>query len=336
MGVGFPCRSLHLVGPRGRAEQPAQSDGQHDPRGPHVSSHRHSGAGLQTLWSQYRLMDDGCRRRAEGLHAIGEVDRRLQPDPRRWKPRARSRASDEAVRLGESAVTSEPRRSRYVGPAGGVRLHLAVASITTSLDHLRTVAQVVQTALIPAFALMSLLRTGHECALVGEWLLEPSITDEHRIARGVGSQISDYDERRKFEDAVGRPPPARGQLAAERLSALLRDASARGYTKDNAKGMPVAIAPLPSTIDLFDRFETTTARTGSWLYRYYSGFAHGKQWAITLGGQRQGPSDQHGHTAARVDANDVAIITTMTLATDAALRAVSSYTDLRSTSSPVN
>ena len=221
-------------------------------------------------------------------------------------------------------------------PLAAFAFHLAVASITTSLDHLRTVAQVVQTALIPAFALMSLLRTGHECALVGEWLLEPSITDEQRIARGVGAQISDYDERRKFEDAIGRPPPARGQLAAERLSALLRDASARGYTKDNAKGMPVAIAPLPSTIDLFDRFETTTARTGSWLYRYYSGFAHGKQWAITLGGQRQGPSDQHGHTAARVDANDVAIITTMTLATDAALRAVSSYTDLRSTSSPVN
>ena len=110
-------------------------------------------------------------------------------------------------------------------PLAAFAFHLAVASITTSLDHLRTVAQVVQTALIPAFALMSLLRTGHECALVGEWLLEPSITDEQRIARGVGAQISDYDERRKFEDAIGRPPPARGQLATERLSALLRDAS---------------------------------------------------------------------------------------------------------------
>jgi hypothetical protein len=221
-------------------------------------------------------------------------------------------------------------------PMATFAFHLAATSITTSLDHLRTVAQVVQTALIPAFALMSLLRTGHECALVAQWLLEPSITDDQRTARGVGAQISDYDERRKFEEAIRRPPPARGQLAVERLGALLRDASARGYAKPNAKGLSVAISPLPSTVDLFDRFETTTTRPGSWLYRYYSGFAHGKQWAVTLGGQRQGPSDQHGHTAARVDANDDAVIRMMTLATDAALRAVSSYAGLRGDSAPIS
>lgn len=220
-------------------------------------------------------------------------------------------------------------------PMATFAFHLAATSITTSLDHLRTVAQVVQTALIPAFALMSLLRTGHECALVAEWLLEPSITDDQRTARGVGAQICDYDERRKFEEAIRRPTPPGGQLAVDRLSALLRDASARGYTKPNAKGVSVGIAPLPSTVDLFDRFEKTITRPGSWLYRYYSGFAHGKQWAITLGGQRQGPSDQHGHTVARVDANDDAIIRMMTLATDAALRAVSSYADLRGASAPI-
>jgi hypothetical protein len=216
-------------------------------------------------------------------------------------------------------------------PLATYAFHLGAASIATSLDHLRTVAQIVQTAVIPAFSLISLLRTGHECALVGQWLLDPSISENTRIARGVGAQARDLKERKNFEKSIDRPEPTVGRLAIDRLSMLLNEAVEQGFAKPDTNGRLVPVAPLPSAIELFDQLEVTPTSPGSWLYRYYSGFAHGKQWAIALGAERQGSSDQHGHAVARVASNDHVMIWMMQRATSAAIQAADWYSELRGT-----
>jgi hypothetical protein len=214
-------------------------------------------------------------------------------------------------------------------PLAMYAFHLGASYIGASLDHLRTVAQVVQNAVIPAFALMSLLRSGHECALVAQWFLDPSISDDDRIARGVGGQVADHDERRKIEVVVGRAASTRGKLAADRIATLLDEARQRGLTKVNKKGDLVPAVPLPSVVELFDEFESVEGLKGSWLYSYYSGFAHGKQWAVVLNATQQTDFDQHDHAVARVESNDHIMVALMERATAAVLRAVNSYTLLR-------
>lgn len=214
-------------------------------------------------------------------------------------------------------------------PLATYAFHLGASNIASALDHLRTVAQVVQTAVIPAFSLMSLLRTGHECALVANWLLDPTISDDERVARGVGAQLAEYEERRRFEVCFAHGGQAKGTTAADRIEALLQVAGASGFAKVNAKGVLVPTVPLPKAVPLFDEFESTVEVKGSWLYRYYSGFAHGKQWALLLNATRQTEFDRNDHAVARIESSDVAMVVSMGMATDAALRAVSSYARLR-------
>jgi hypothetical protein len=145
----------------------------------------------------------------------------------------------------------------------------------------------------------------------------------------VGGQVVDHDERRKFEVVVSRTAPTRGKLAADRITTLLDEAGQRGLTKVNKKGDLVPAVPLPSVVELFDEFESVEGLKGSWLYRYYSGFAHGKQWAVVLNATQPTDFDQHDHAAARVESNDHIIVAMMGRATAAVLRAVNSYTLLR-------
>ena len=231
---------------------------------------------------------------------------------------------DAAAASGSRAAAAMPDR------LASMAYHLAAVNISVSLDHLRTVAIVVQAGRIPAYALTSLLRTGHECALVARWLTDEAITDEERVARGVGSQYSDLEERRKFETSTARPAPTVGKLASARIADLMNEAAARGFATTNKKGLLLPSTPQPNIVELFDRFESTELRPGSWLYRYYSGFAHGKQWATTLGAKRASPSDEHGHSTALLEASDQALVMLMELATGAAVRAVSDFETLYS------
>ena len=80
-------------------------------------------------------------------------------------------SAEQVIKQFVVAGSPSPRsraRMAMSDPMATFAFHLAAASIPTSLDHLRTVAQVVRTAFIPGFAVTSLLRTGHECALVAE------------------------------------------------------------------------------------------------------------------------------------------------------------------------
>jgi hypothetical protein len=107
----------------------------------------------------------------------------------------------------------------------------------------------------------------------------------------VAAQYVDYEERKKLEDAMGQVavrPPAKS--AADRLNDLLAEASLRGLTQ--------------VAVELFDRYEPARqGAKGSYIYRLLSGYAHGKQWAVTQGLQAASALDANGRTLGQVHIN---------------------------------
>ncbi len=108
------------------------------------------------------------------------------------------------------------------------------------------------------------------------------------------AQRDDYDERREVAEALGGPqyePPAKS--AADRLSDSMTEVAARGLTRLNKKNQLMLMTPLPSAVELFDKYEPVVNSRGSYRYRLYSDYAHGKQWALTQGAQAAGCSREH-------------------------------------------
>ena len=218
-----------------------------------------------------------------------------------------------AIRMAASALA----QSRLIHPSPqttrdrltAMAFHNAATSIASSIDHLRAVAIVASGRRIPTFALMTLVRTAHECALDAQWLLD-DVDEEERVLRGVRVQYEDYTERRKFEQSSNRPPPSKGKLAADRLADLMRDAAALSLLPVAADGTIHAPKPPPNAVELFDLYESSQASSGGpvvkgqLFYRLMSGYAHGKQWATTIGSVPVGDRDTHGNGAARIIAND--------------------------------
>ncbi len=50
-------------------------------------------------------------------------------------------------------------------------------------------------------------------------------------------------------------------------------------------------------------YEPARNGRGSYIYRLYSGYAHGKQWALAQGAQAAGPADASGTTLASIRAD---------------------------------
>jgi len=101
---------------------------------------------------------------------------------------------------------------------------------------------------------------GHTNRPARHWLVEPGIDSVTRLGRGVAARADDYEERRKFEESIGAkapPPPTRHRLAKDRLADLMATATALELTKANKHGVLVLKTPLPSTVELFDRFVPT-------------------------------------------------------------------------------
>jgi len=207
-----------------------------------------------------------------------------------------------------------PAASEKGDRLGAFAYDLAATYLRAALDHLRAwQTLLLRAGEVPSFAHLSLLRTAHESAFVALWLMEPGVPAEQRRARGVAAQLADYEERHKLEADMGitaaQPP---GRTAAQRCTDLLAEANRHGLTKVDSKGNTVLTTPLPSTVDLFTRFEPAPPGTkGSYLYRFYSGYTHAKQWALTLGAQRVAPFDQTGRTLALAGGGDTATLWTL-------------------------
>lgn len=208
---------------------------------------------------------------------------------------------------------------------------LAAVSLRAALDHLVTWQRVYAAGFRPTYAHLSLIRTAHEGAWLAYWLMEPGVDSAARLARGVAAQCDDYHERRKVEEAIGLSsvtPPAK--LAVDRLADLMVEATSRGLTRPNKKGDPILSTPLLSAVELFDKYEPVGKSRGSYLYRLLSGYAHGKQWAVSQHLQAVGPLDQAYRALVVVETNPIAAMAATQRAINAFEEALDAFIALRS------
>lgn len=156
---------------------------------------------------------------------------------------------------------------------GRFAFELGHAALSVGLDHLEAWRVIVFARQIPTFAHFTLLRTAGDTSVLALWVCDPSIDAAERLRRGVGAQLADYTERRKFEDAAGSAgTPRTGKSARQRMQEV--EAEARRYGVTGRE-------PLGST-DLFARYASPPGmpERGESLYRMLSAIAHGKQWAL--------------------------------------------------------
>lgn len=191
---------------------------------------------------------------AEALHAIAPLPDRLAAAVR---PRSGSLAeSDQRQRVG-----------RYT-------LELSSAALNIGIEHLvawRALA--LGAGFLPAYTFLTLLRTAIECSAFARWLLDPGLDRDTRRRRGIGAQLADYDERRKWEAAAGVRPDPPGKPAKQRMADLEAEARRLGLKP---------IRPLNRVV-LAARYvleDGAQDKVGEMLYRVLSGAAHGKQWTV--------------------------------------------------------
>jgi hypothetical protein len=208
---------------------------------------------------------------------------------------------------------------------------LAATAIVAALDHLRTWRVLLKAGVMPTYAHMSLIRTGHESSLLAYWLVEPGEDTATRQARGIAAQAADYEERRKFEEAMGMTtPPPKGKRAVDRLADLIATATQLGLTQLNRRGNTVLRTVVPGTVELFDLYAPVPPPAkGQWLYRLQSGYVHAKQWAMSLGAQRMAPYDTSGRSIALAQGQDTVAVGSTKMCVDSVARAIDAYEQLR-------
>ena|SRR5215216_4668901 len=198
-------------------------------------------------------------------------------------------------------------------------------------DHLFAWSSLLKAGVMPTYAHMSLIRTAHESALLAYWLLEPGVDAHTRHARGIAAQAVDYNERRNIEEAMNvKTPPPPGKLAKDRLADLMATADRLGLRQLNRKGDPVLKITVPGTVELFDLYAPAAPPVkGQWLYRLYSGYAHAKQWALTLGARAMAPFDSSGRTIALAQGQELTAVYSTHECVNAIERAIDAFEQLR-------
>jgi hypothetical protein len=89
-------------------------------------------------------------------------------------------------------------------------------------------------------------------------------------------------EVRKFQSDAGMTGEAANAPGLHKR--LFAAARAAGYVKRNRNGQEVLTVGVPSMVDLFNRYDQqTVAGMPAWLYRFLSGYAHGREWVMLRG-----------------------------------------------------
>jgi hypothetical protein len=150
--------------------------------------------------------------------------------------------------------------------------------LIVSGDHLGSMGALCN---LPArlFGVHVLARSAVETAARAWWLLDPVLEADEHLARSLTIELSAARELSKaeasFETEFGN-----GQDLIESTSTL---ASQLGLpVLVDRSDQPYAVGtPLPNSTELIGNFMSTVGvQRGSGLFRYWSGVAHGTQWAI--------------------------------------------------------
>jgi hypothetical protein len=184
------------------------------------------------------------RRRMHGLGARGPL------------PGSPAALDDAATRFGENGWA------------------LASSSWLVASDHALAWQRLLRSGTQPMAAHATLLRAVLEGAAICRWLVEPGTTQIVRLQRAAAAQVADYDERRKFEQALGNPTAAGTfRPATDRLVNLRRQLTKAAIAETKFAGY----------LALVRDYGTPSRSDAEWLYRLLSGIAHAKQWAIIVG-----------------------------------------------------
>ena len=106
-------------------------------------------------------------------------------------------------------------------------------------------------------------------------------------------------------------------------------ASSEGLTRADRNGTTVLGLRMPSTVDLFGKYESAPeGARPSWVYRFISGYSHGQQWAMMLNAQTVQPIDER-RVLRLVTANDGTTIDITARAVQSTTRAVDAYVAYR-------
>jgi len=163
----------------------------------------------------------------------------------------------------------------------------ASIAVAGALDHVRTWHQLIAADLkrfpLPLFSPYTLARGAYEPALLTLWLLDPDIGSAERIGRGYAAQLRSLDDMRKFQQDAGMTGESANAAALHQR--LFDAARAAGYVNVSPNGTERLTVGVPSMVDLFNRYDqpTTGASLPAWLYRFLSGHAHGREWAMMRG-----------------------------------------------------
>jgi hypothetical protein len=168
-------------------------------------------------------------------------------------------------------------------PAGRSAWDLATSAWASGGDNLLAWHHLRLGASIQPFAAhYTLIRGALEGAVACRYLLDPYISAGTRRRRAAAAQMEDFDERRKFEDAIQAPafvPPA--MSGADRLAEFKQLLVDNGIASDDEVG---GLRTMGVT-DRCGHYGLLSGRDGSWLYRLLSAYAHGMQWQNYGNGQ---------------------------------------------------
>ncbi|WP_373069263.1 hypothetical protein [Gemmatimonas sp.] len=238
--------------------------------------------------------------------------------------------------MATGVASHDGARSRRVGSdiVGERAYQIASAHVASALDHLSLMRSVMIAGQLPPYSLFSLARTAYESAVQALWLMDPDLDDDQQLARAVGAQFAEYNEREKAENDMGLQPAPGSHTAAQRRATYMTNAVAKGLTKLAANGDVVPLEAIPATYDLFHKYGTVShvdgngndvTVSGGTKYRLFSAFAHGKQWANMLITMQPTETLPVGGVLAHVEASDELLVIAYSEPVDVLERALDGY-----------
>lgn len=169
-------------------------------------------------------------------------------------------------------------------------------------DHLRTMRSVLEAEYLPTYALFSLLRAAAEAVVLCAYLLDDSISEITRMARGLNVRWDNLDEQRKLSGDA--------KLFAERVAVLEERALNNGIQvikKEPAKPDVHFGEGRQSAVALFSKYITPESPDpgadrplGELVYRYLSGHVHAAIW-VKIANAEITASDEPGISMAKLD-----------------------------------
>jgi len=198
----------------------------------------------------------------------------------------------------------------------GVRetFDMAYGLIFAAEDHFRSLMLILRIGPLPGFSLYSLLRPAMEAAVRCHHLLDPDISEQLRLARGLNERLDNLEEQLKVDR---KDPGTAAEFFSQRVARLEQRAKDNDIQVLRRRKPPHTIhafgEPRPNDIDLFAAYLPGGA--GATAFRFLSGHVHSKFW-VWVRGDRAFPSKEPGVALVSTEVNVLVFAAMLKAATD--------------------